>query len=426
MDLEERMKKTKNISVIFAVVMTALFLTACGAASEQSTTSADAIIVDALEAETGTVSGLSGENAAHTEEAAAPVWQQMSMTRSMELNYAQCFTVDYYDDVYALITLKDSDRYLLVPEGKAVPEGADEEIVILQQPFDHVYLTATSAMDLFRAINCIGNIRLSGTDVDGWYIPEAKAAMENGEMLFAGKYSAPDYELILSEQCDLAIESTMIYHTPEVKEQLENAGIPVLVEYSSYETNPLGRMEWIKLYGVLMNQLDTACSYFESQEGVLQNIVLNEGEPKSVAFFYVTSNGAVNVRKSKDYVAQMISLAGGKYVFDELGEEEDNALSTMTIQMETFYDRAKEADYLIYNSAIDAELENIEQLLEKSPLFADFKAVKSGNVWCTGKNMFQESTGLADMILDFNKILTDNTVRDEELTYLHRLRQEHE
>ncbi|MBO5145739.1 MAG: ABC transporter substrate-binding protein [Lachnospiraceae bacterium] len=406
--------------------MTALFLTACGAASEQSTTSADAIIVDALEAETGTVSGLSGENAAHTEEAAAPVWQQMSMTRSMELNYAQCFTVDYYDDVYALITLKDSDRYLLVPEGKAVPEGADEEIVILQQPFDHVYLTATSAMDLFRAINCIGNIRLSGTDVDGWYIPEAKAAMENGEMLFAGKYSAPDYELILSEQCDLAIESTMIYHTPEVKEQLENAGIPVLVEYSSYETNPLGRMEWIKLYGVLMNQLDTACSYFESQEGVLQNIVLNEGEPKSVAFFYVTSNGAVNVRKSKDYVAQMISLAGGKYVFDELGEEEDNALSTMTIQMETFYDRAKEADYLIYNSAIDAELENIEQLLEKSPLFADFKAVKSGNVWCTGKNMFQESTGLADMILDFNKILTDNTVRDEELTYLHRLRQEHE
>ncbi|MBO5031510.1 MAG: ABC transporter substrate-binding protein [Lachnospiraceae bacterium] len=414
------MKKTKNISVIFAVVMAALFLTACGAASEQSATSADAIIEDALEAETGTVSGLPSENAAHTEEAAAPVWQQMSMTGSMELDYAQCFTVDYYDDVYALITLKDSDRYLLVPEGKAVPEGVDEEIVILQQPFEHIYLTATSAMDLFRAINCIGNIRLSGTDADGWYIPEAKAAMENGEMLFAGKYSAPDYELILSEQCDLAIESTMIYHTPEVQEQLENAGIPVLVEYSSYETNPLGRMEWIKLYGVLMNQLDTACSYFESQEGVLQNIVLNEGEPKSVAFFYVTSNGAVNVRKSKDYVAQMISLAGGKYVFNELGEE-DNALSTMTIQMETFYDRAKEADYLIYNSAIDAELENIEQLLEKSALFADFKAVKSGNVWCTGKNMFQESTGLADMILDFNKILTDDTVRDEELTYLHRL-----
>ena len=29
---------------------------------------------------------------------------------------------------------------------------------------------------------------------------------------------AADYEEILSEQCDLAIESTMIYHNPELKE----------------------------------------------------------------------------------------------------------------------------------------------------------------------------------------------------------------
>ena len=44
--------------------------------------------------------------------------------------------------------------------------------------------------------------------------------------------SAPDYELIVSEKCGLAIESTMIYHSPEVKEKLEEFGIPVLVEHS--------------------------------------------------------------------------------------------------------------------------------------------------------------------------------------------------
>ena len=66
-------------------------------------------------------------------------------------------------------------------------------------------------------------------------------------MYYAGKYNAPDYELILSKACDLAIESTMISHSPEVKEQLEQLGIPVLVERSSYESHPLGRMEWLKL-----------------------------------------------------------------------------------------------------------------------------------------------------------------------------------
>ena len=46
----------------------------------------------------------------------------------------------------------------------------------------------------------------------------------------------------------------MIYHTPEVKERLEEFGIPVLVERSSYESHPLGRVEWIKLYGVLLGK----------------------------------------------------------------------------------------------------------------------------------------------------------------------------
>ena len=58
----------------------------------------------------------------------------------------------------------------------------------------------------------------------------------------------------------------------------------------------------------------------------------------------------------------------------------------MTIQMESFYSAAADADVLIYNSTIDGELQSIDELLAKSPLLADFKAVKSGNVWCITKN----------------------------------------
>ena len=46
----------------------------------------------------------------------------------------------------------------------------------------------------------------------------------------------------------------MIYHKPEVQEKLEQFGIPVLVEHSSYESHPLGRTEWLKLYGVLLGK----------------------------------------------------------------------------------------------------------------------------------------------------------------------------
>lgn len=89
--------------------------------------------------------------------------------------------------------------------------------------------------------------------------------MENGEISYAGKYSAPDYERIVSANCGLAIENTMIYHTPEVKEQLEKFGIPVLVERSSYESDPLARMEWVKLYGILFDKEAEAETFFNEQ-----------------------------------------------------------------------------------------------------------------------------------------------------------------
>lgn len=73
-------------------------------------------------------------------------------------------------------------------------------------------------------------------------------------MQFAGKYSEPDYEMLVDEDCDVAIESTMILHTPKVQEMIENLGIPVFIDRSSYEMHPLGRTEWVKLYGAMMER----------------------------------------------------------------------------------------------------------------------------------------------------------------------------
>ena len=344
----------------------------------------------------------------------------LKYTGSLALSYAEQFSVDYYDEDYALISIQDGSRFLVVPEGKEAPEGLDEDITVLRQPVENIYLVATSAMDLFRAIGGIENIRLSGTEADGWYIEEAREAMENGDILYAGKYSAPDYERIVAENCGLAVESTMILHNPEVKEMLENFGIPVLVERSSYETHPLGRVEWMKLYAVILDKEAEAEAIFKEQQEMVEEIGAEENTGKTVAFFYISSNGYVNVRKANDYVSKMIQLAGGEYVFSDLGDSE-NALSTMNMQMEDFYAGAKDADYIIYNSTIDGELETMEQLLEKSSLLGDFKAVQNGNAWCTGKNLFQETTGIGTMIADMHQMLTEDDPSLTELTYMHKL-----
>ena len=148
--------------------------------------------------------------------------------------------------------------------------------------------------------------------------------------------------------------------------------------------------------------------------------VLNQTNTgKTVAFFYITNTGTVNVRKSSDYLAQLIRMAGGVYVPENQSDGEENALSTMNIDMESFYAAAHDADVLLYNSTVDGELASLDELLKKSELLADFKAVQNGNVWCTGKNMFQSSMSLGRMIQEINAVLTQQA--PDGLTYLYRL-----
>ena len=346
-------------------------------------------------------------------------WSELTPQSTTELKYAKQFKIEDYGDGLRLITIAQDRQYLLVPEGAQPPAGVPEEVTVLQQPIQNIYLTATAAMDLFRALDGLDAIRLSGTKESGWYLPEAQQAMKAGDILYAGKYSAPDYELILAQKCGLAVESTMIYHNPEVKEQLESLGIPVLVDYSSYESDPLGRMEWIKLYGALLGKEEEAARIFDEEVAAVQPVLNQTNTGKTVAFFYITNTGTVNVRKSGDYIAQLIRMAGGVYVPENENGDEENALSTMNIDMESFYAAAHDADVLIYNSTIDGELASLDELLKKSELLADFKAVQNGDVWCTGKNMFQSSMSLGRMILEINAVLTQQA--PDGLTYLYRL-----
>lgn len=343
--------------------------------------------------------------------------RELTWESSMELRYASEFGVDYYEGGYKLLTIAEDARYLVVPEEMKVPSDLSGDIIVLQQPVENIYLVASAVMDMFVSLDALDRVGFSGLKADSWYIEEARAAMERGDILHAGSYAAPDYEQIVSKGCGLAVENTMIYHTPEVKEQLEKLKVPVLVDYSSYESNPLGRTEWVRLYGVLTEKEEEAEAAFEEEVKAFETVDQGEKTGSRVAFFYITANGEVNVRRSSDYLPKMIEMAGGSYVFEHLGEEEDTASSNVTMQMEEFYAAAQDADYIIYNSTTTEELSSIEDLLEKSSLLERFQAVQQGKVYCTTKNLYQSSMELGTIISDMHKMLTG----EDDMTYLYRL-----
>jgi len=348
-------------------------------------------------------------------------WSELTQTGSMDLSYADQFSVTYYgEENYALVIIGEDEKFLVVPEGEPVPEDLPEDITPLLQPLTNMYLAATSAMDFFCHLDAVDQITLSGTDRSGWYLEEPKKALEEGTMEYAGKYSAPDYERIVDKSCSLAIESTMIYHCPQVKEQLENLGVPVLVERSSYEADPLGRMEWIKLYGILLGKEALAEEVFARQAQRIAPLLEQPSTGKRCAFFSITSSGLATVRKSRDYVAQMIGMAGGEYVFADLADS-GNSLSTMNIPLEDLYAGVKDADVLIYNGTIEGTISTKEELLARCALLAECKAVQSGDIWCTTPSFFQQSMALADFMLDLHAVFTGATADPDTLHFLTRI-----
>ncbi len=344
--------------------------------------------------------------------------ESLVFSHHYQLDYAQQFTADCYEGGYTMLTIAESDaRFLVVPEDAANVDDLPADVAVLRQPVENIYLVSTSVMDLFLHLDALGTVTLTGTKAEGWYLPEVKQAMEEGRIAYAGKYSAPDYEQILAAGCCLAIENTMVLHTPEVKEQLEHFGIPVLVERSSYESGPLARMEWIKFYGILLGKEEMAEQVFAAQEQEIQPLLDQPSTGKSCAFFSLTSNNLATVRKGNDYVAHMIEMAGGSYVFADLTDN-GNSLATMNLPLEDFYAGAKDADVLIYNSVIEGAVSSVSQLTERFPLLAEFKAVKEGQVWCTAQSLFQQSMELADLILDMNRVFTEGSPAPEELKLL--------
>ncbi len=363
--------------------------------------------------------GCGSPSSASVEDAITESEAKLIYEGSMELQYAENFSVDYYEGGYTMLTTTiDGARFLVIPEGKEVPEGLDEDIQVLHRPINNLYLVASGVMDMFDALDALDTIRFSGQKEENWYIEDAKEAMANGDILYAGKYNKPDYELIVSQNCSLAIENRMISHSPEVIEMLEDFGIPVMIEYSSYESHPLGRVEWIKFFGALAGKEEEAEKVFAEQAAVLEEVTADEKTDKTVAFFFITSNGLVQVRQSSDYIPKMIELAGGKYIFENVGDPESGR-STMNMQIEEFYDGAKDADFIIYNSSIDGGVSSIEELTDKCAVLEDFKAVREGNVWCTTNEMYQQSMSIGYLTRDIHAMLQGEN--EEEMKYLFRL-----
>ena len=303
--------------------------------------------------------------------------------------YAAGFSIKRYEGGYAEVDVTDGREYFVVPDGADVPEGLPEEKIIIRQPLSKIYVASSSSMSRFVDTGSLDRVAYSGIRQEEWKIQEAAAAMEAGSLAYTGKYSAPDYETLLTGGCDLAVENLMILHKPEVIEKLEALDIPVFIDRASGENEPMGRTEWIKAYGVLLGKEKEAKEAFEEQKALYARAAEESPTDRTLACFYINSQGFVVCPCPDSSMAQMIAAAGATYVYPDI-ETEKNRLSTMKVDMESYMASASQADIIVYDGAIDT-VNSLSDIVGKNAQLQDFKAVQENNVFISGSDAYQNS-----------------------------------
>jgi len=408
----EKKKKTNskfNIKKLFIILLVLTFLTGCSLSSSNSSDNNSESSIDADASKI--LDNLSNID--------TDISSELIFLYTDELTYATCFRIDRYENGYILLSVIDGSRYLCIPDGGDVPNDLDDDIMVIKSP-SKSYVAASNVADYIVSMNSIDKILFSSLIESDWKLEDMAQAMHDGDISYAGKYSTPDYELLLSSRCDLAIENTMILHTPDVREKLIELGIPVIVDYSSYEDSPLGRCEWIKFYGCIYGEEENADKAFLSTKKEVESVIDNVSEERqeanldaknnqNVIIFYVTSSGMISVRNEDDYLSKMVELSGGSVNVSNINTSNK---SSQTMQIEDFYVIAKDADILIYDTTIDDSIKSLSDIVDKNELFADFSAVKNKKVYIFGNSIYQNPMSAGYIMQDLYAILHGESVTD--------------
>lgn len=319
-------------------------------------------------------------------------------TGMMDIQYAQQFTVETFEGGYRLVHELTSDsRILVVPEGMSVPTDLEENVQVLQLPVTKSYVCGSNMVAMTDAIGCIDQVTLVGVDTT-WHFQSIKDQLDSGYTQFAGGYTTdPDYEMIATHGTQLVIWNG---YEEDVFQKFHDLGIVVLCEENTTEPGVYGRLEWLKLLGVLYGIEDQANAYYDDQVAQINEIQSYGDTGVVVGIGGISSSGKFYSRKSGDFQADYVRYANGTYNLEDV--EQDSA-GSLTMTPEDFYLRFKDCDVLIWNFSATG---NLETLVETYPAIEDFKAYQTGRLYIQSGNFIQSAANPACIIRDIYTVIT--------------------
>lgn len=192
---------------------------------------------------------------------------------SVHLAYAEGFSA--YTDATGVTYLTVNDpwpeasreyKYALVPREKlaAITFPADAFDAIIPVPVERLVLTSTTHVPSLVALQATGTL-VGFPGLDYISSPEVRQRIDAGAVRELGANEQLNTELVLEANPEVIV-GFGVSNAPGSYRGVREAGIPVIYNGDWMETNPLGKAEWIKFFGLLLGALPEAVAYFREVE----------------------------------------------------------------------------------------------------------------------------------------------------------------
>lgn len=314
-------------------------------------------------------------------------------------------------------------EYYLVGSGKKIPEGIDSAKVIFV-PVRKIVCMSVTHVAMIEAIgneDCIAGI--SGTNLV--WSPRIRRTIEEEKIPDVGYDSGINTELILKLSPDVLVMYGIGSESAGYVNKLRDAGVKIIYDADYLENTPLGKAEWIRLFGALFCKDETADSIFrdETEKYNRKVEIINEKiGARPEVLLGLPYQDTWYISPGNSYISRLISDAGGSYIWKNTRSER-----SMPYGIENVYLRAMKADFWL-NPGIAASKQDvaaIDHRLADLPCFIKgtiFNNIRRMNA--SGGNDYWETGAVHPSMLlqDLSVILHPELSTDTGLIFYKKLK----
>uniref|UniRef100_UPI004047756D ABC transporter substrate-binding protein n=2 Tax=Roseivirga sp. TaxID=1964215 RepID=UPI004047756D len=319
--------------------------------------------------------------------------------------------------------LVDTVSYALVQKGTPNPEGFDQ-LHTLQIPLQRVAAVSTTHLGMFEKLEALD--QLSAIESKE-YISSAKikALVDEGKITELAASGVLNVEQTIANQTEVLLGVGFPNSQNDRYQELENAGIPVVLNADWQEKDLLGRAEWMKLIAALLNKEALANTVFNQIESEYNTVLAQlEKEVKNApsTITGIAQGDVWHVVGGKSFAMNVLNLAKVDYPW-----KSDTSTGSLKLDFETVYQAGLEADYWMTPS----NAKTLDEVLLHDTRYADFKSFKNGNIFNVygryteggGNDYYESAVVNPDIVLkDIVKIFHPELLPNHQLVYYNRLK----